>query len=157
MLKLIVGLGNPGKEYQTTYHNIGFIFLDLLEKKYPDLKYLKPENYMNNSGQEVAKTANYFKISPENILVVHDDLDIPLGEYRLQFDKSSAGHNGIKSIIESLQTQAFWRLRIGIGKPQNIPPESYVLQKITTKNMVVLKNLFAIILADQNFIEHLGH
>jgi PTH1 family peptidyl-tRNA hydrolase len=83
---------------------------------------------MNNSGTTIHKISNFYKIPSENILIIHDDLDLPVGEYRLQFDRGAAGHNGIKSIIENLNTQEFYRLRIGIGKPQNnIPVEDFVL------------------------------
>jgi len=151
MLKLIVGLGNPGKQYEKTRHNIGFIFADLLQKKYPDFKYLKPQDFMNNSGVSVSKEVNYFKIKPEEMLVIQDDLDIPTGEYRIQFDRGSAGHNGIKSIAEHLKTQAFWRLRIGIGKSDTIPTEDYVLMPFSSQERETILALFGKIISDPNF------
>ena len=149
MYKLLIGLGNPSKKYQNTRHNLG----QVLVKKYADnlnidlkpnkqfqalvgqsrvgeLKIILalPTTYMNLSGQSVAKIANFYKIEPENIFIAHDDLDIGVGESKIQFDKSSAGHNGIKSIIEHLGNQAFWRLRIGIGHPlDSVPIEDFVL------------------------------
>lgn len=159
MIKLIVGLGNPGKKYENTRHNVGFKFVDFLQTKYPNLKYLKPQDFMNNSGLSVAKEAKYFQINPDEVLVVHDDLDIGVGEYRLQFDRGSAGHNGIKSIVEHLQTQAFWRLRIGIGRPNdsNILPEDYVLMNLSSTDFATLSQVFETILANPDFQKLLGH
>ena len=149
MYKLLIGLGNPGKQYQNTRHNLG----QVLVKKYArslniDLKthqqflaligthrvgeskiiLATPTTYMNLSGQSVAKIVNFYKILSEDIYVVHDDLDLGVGESKIQFDRGPAGHNGIKSIIDHLGTQAFWRLRLGIGHPQDATPvENYVL------------------------------
>ena len=153
MYKLLIGLGNPGKQYQNTRHNLGQIFV----KKYSqclsiDLKFHKqfqayigqnrlgeskiilatPTTYMNLSGRSVAKIANFYKISPEDIYIIHDDLDLRVGESKIQFNRGSAGHNGVKSITDHLGTQAFWRLRLGIGHPQdNTPVEDYVLMPPT--------------------------
>jgi PTH1 family peptidyl-tRNA hydrolase len=142
-MKLIVGLGNPDKKYQNTRHNLGAIIIEkfispnkfqlkskLNAQTFEDQKniFAVPTEYMNNSGTTIHKISNFYKIPSENILIIHDDLDLPVGEYRLQFDRGAAGHNGIKSIIENLNTQEFYRLRIGIGKPQNnIPVEDFVL------------------------------
>ena len=120
-MKLIVGLGNPGKEYENTRHNVGFIVIDNYtsnliwssEKNYmitssiingEKILFLKPLTYMNLSGYAVSQVANYYKISPDDILVIHDDLDLPIGEIKLKFNSSAGGHNGIKSIIEQLGT-----------------------------------------------------
>jgi len=153
-MKLIVGLGNPDKKYQNTRHNLGQkIIIDYVEKFYkttltnkPNLSakifeigqgsnktiFATPTEYMNNSGITVQKIADFYKISPLNIFIVHDDLDLPVGEYRVQFDRGPAGHNGIKSIVEKLNTQQFHRLRIGIGHSENnIPVEDYVLQNFS--------------------------
>lgn len=133
-MKLIVGLGNPGKEYELTRHNIGFIVLDhffdgekfkekknalILEKNINNEKviFLKPLTYMNNSGEAVRYFANFYKIKNEDILVIHDDVDFEIGTYKIKKSGSSAGHNGIKSIIEHLNTTEFNRLRIGISSP----------------------------------------
>lgn len=159
MIKLIVGLGNPGKKYSKNRHNLGFLFVDFLQPKFPDLKYLQPQDFMNNSGLSVAKEAQYYKLKPEEILVVHDDLDIEMGEYRLQFDRGSAGHNGIKSIVEHLHTQAFWRLRIGIGRPTdtNILPEDYVLMNLSSDDSAKLSPVFETIAKNSDFQKLLGH
>jgi PTH1 family peptidyl-tRNA hydrolase len=149
-MKLIVGLGNPDKKYQNTRHNLGQnVILGYIKTTNKLTLVSKPNlsakiyesgqgtdktifaistDYMNNSGLTVQKIANFYKISPENIYIIHDDLDLPVGEYKIQFDRGSAGHNGIKSIIEHLNTQQFNRIRVGIGKIQNnIPAEDYVL------------------------------
>ena len=135
-LYLIVGLGNIGKEYEHTRHNMGFEVVDKLADSfgldididgfhgnYIKFKYheknvilLKPSTYMNNSGISVREIVNYFKIPIENILVIHDDMDFEPGVMKLREKGSSAGHNGIKSIIQHLGTEEFKRIRIGIGK-----------------------------------------
>ena len=132
---LIIGLGNPGKEYEKTRHNIGFVVLNKLmadlelddwadnkkfraeiaEGKIDKEKILlfKPQTFMNNSGQSVSAAAKFYKIKPADIWVIHDDLDLPLGKIKIQRDRSSAGHNGVQSIIDALSTQNFVRFRIG--------------------------------------------
>ena len=136
-LDLIVGLGNPGPKYQLTRHNAGFWFADLLARQHgasfsPDKKLrgetaeitlaghrtrlLKPQTYMNLSGQSVAAMVNYYKLAPEALLVVYDDIDLPPGRAKLKFDGGHAGHNGIRSIIQHIGT-GFWRLRLGVGHP----------------------------------------
>jgi len=138
-MKLVVALGNPGQKYLKTRHNAGFLLLDHLvdhfsvddyQQKFKGaftkgvlnnqtLYFLKPLTFMNLSGQSVALAANFFKIMPEDILVIHDDLDISFGKIRVKIGGSSGGHNGIKSIEQCLGTSDFWRLRIGIGRPEN--------------------------------------
>ena len=131
-IKLIIGLGNIGKNYQKSRHNVGFLFIDMLTNSElkEDSKFeaftenieidgnktilAKPTTLMNNSGRSVVKIADYFKIKPEEILVAHDDLDIELGEYKIQFSKGPRIHNGIISIEQNLGTPDFWRLRIGV-------------------------------------------
>lgn len=137
-LKLVVGLGNPGREYQNTRHNIGWHVLDLLastfgktfkaERKWkgetaevPGTILLKPLTYMNLSGESVAPLAKYYKLPLESILVVYDDMALPLGRLRLRAKGSAGGHNGLQSIIQHLGTQEVPRLRIGIGGPANDP------------------------------------
>lgn len=133
---LLVGLGNPGTEYTRTRHNAGWIAIDYLadeigalwrqEKKWnADIAdgylegekaiFVKPLTYMNRSGDSVALIAQFYKIDPQHIIVLHDDLDFETGVMKIQFDRSAAAHNGIKSMIERLGTQAFHRVRIGIG------------------------------------------
>lgn len=139
-MKLVVGLGNPGSKYEATRHNAGFWWLDLLAKAERvdfrresrfqgaaskisagggDVWLLKPETFMNLSGQSVAALAKYYKITANEILVAHDELDLPAGGIKLKFGGGLSGHNGLKSIASSLGTQDFWRLRIGIGHPRN--------------------------------------
>lgn len=144
---LIVGLGNPGPKYARNRHNIGFQCIDYLAKKYDiDVKrkrfkallgegrigsqrviLAKPLTFMNDSGQAVAPISRWYKVPPERILVIHDDLDLPLGKVRLRRGGSSAGHHGMESIIAELGTSAFPRLRIGIGRPIQGDPIDYVL------------------------------
>lgn len=163
-MKLIIGLGNPDKKYQNTRHNLGSnIIKQYIETFYKTSLQLKknldaqiyeigqgssktifaiPTEYMNNSGLSVQKISNFHKISPSNIYIIHDDLDLLVGEYRLQFDRGPAGHNGIKSIIENLGTQQFHRLRIGISKPQdNIPIEDYVLQSFSKEESDIINSI----------------
>ena len=138
MIKLFVGLGNPGSEYEATRHNAGFWWIDALarELKAPlslDKNYhgqvartvvdgqtvwlLKPLTFMNLSGKSVAALAWFFKIAPEEVLVVHDELDIVPGQVKLKFGGSHAGHNGLRDIHAQLGTADYWRLRIGVGHP----------------------------------------
>ncbi|MGB8300460.1 MAG: aminoacyl-tRNA hydrolase [Azonexus sp.] len=135
--RLIVGLGNPGPEYQTTRHNVGFWFVDHLADKLkvtlaPQGKFfgmaartgdtwlLEPTTFMNRSGQAVAALANFYKIDPSEILVIHDDLDLPPGGIRLKQGGGNGGHNGLKDIQARLGTPDFWRLRLGIGHPRTL-------------------------------------
>lgn len=144
-ISLIVGLGNPGAEYERTRHNIGFMAVEALalgwsislgkEKRFygifgegrlssslahnGKIRLLKPTTYMNLSGQAVRACADWFKCRPENILVIYDDMDLPLGKLRLRPSGSAGGHNGMKSIISHLGTQSFPRLRLGIGRGGN--------------------------------------
>ena len=134
MTKLIIGLGNPGKQYERTRHNVGFIATDFLVKKLKskwredkklgatiarngELMIAKPQKIMNNSGTVVARISKHFNLAPKDLLVIYDDADIPLGELRLRGQGGSAGHRGMQSIIDSLHTQSIQRLRIGIGRP----------------------------------------
>ncbi len=138
MIKLFVGLGNPGFEYQGTRHNAGFWWIDALAEQLkvslqPDAKLqalmartqikgetlwlLAPQTFMNLSGKSVAGLAKFFKIAPENILVVHDELDVAPGEAKLKKGGSHAGHNGLRDIHAQLGSDQYWRLRLGIGHP----------------------------------------
>ncbi len=138
MIKLIVGLGNPGRQYEKTRHNAGFLFLDAVaqqmgctwthESRFQGLfaegsvangkiMLLKPDTFMNRSGQSVGKIARYYKLLPEEILVVHDELDFNPGVVKLKKDGGHAGHNGLRDIIAHLGSNEFYRLRIGIGRP----------------------------------------
>ena len=151
MIRLIVGLGNPGSEYEATRHNAGFWWLDALaaklgarllaERSYHGLLarvnlaqgplwLLQPMTYMNRSGQSVAALARFYKIAPADMLVVHDELDLPPGQAKLKQGGGSGGHNGLKDIHAQLGTADFWRLRLGIGHP-GVKAEvvDYVLRK----------------------------
>ena len=135
---MIAGLGNPEKKYFQTRHNIGFMVVDRLAQqnalkfgkprfdseyvstvfKQDKLFFVKPQSYMNKSGFPIQKLASYFKIDISNIIVVHDDIDLPFGRLRISKDRGHGGHNGIKSIIEALGTKDFTRIRIGIANPE---------------------------------------
>lgn len=137
-IRLIVGLGNPGPEYEQTRHNAGFWLVDNLaagrlmrETRYNALAaktriagqevwLLEPQTYMNRSGQSVGALARFFKMAAEDILVVHDELDLPPGAAKIKKGGSAAGHNGLKDITAALGTQDYWRLRIGIGHPRSM-------------------------------------
>lgn len=152
---LIVGLGNPGAQYERTRHNIGFRVLDTFVERSDnawtpwnsdkgalvasatirDAKVfaVKPKTFMNESGIPISRFVSFYHIPLNRVWVVHDDLDLPFGELKEAFDRGDAGHQGIASIINTLGTKAFHRLRIGIGsnKPLGIASEDYVLQKFT--------------------------
>jgi PTH1 family peptidyl-tRNA hydrolase len=138
-IDLIVGLGNPGSEYQATRHNAGFWFVDVLARAHGGrfanerklkgestevriagrrIRLLKPMTYMNASGEAVQAAVSYYKIPPQNVLVAYDELDFPPGRVQLRFEGSGAGHNGIGSVIEHVGTK-FWRLRFGVGHPRD--------------------------------------
>ena len=144
---IIVGLGNPGKKYENTKHNIGFITLDFLADK-NDIKInkikhkalvgegtvsgqkvllVKPQTYMNLSGNSVREVMEYYKEDPEKLIVIYDDVDIPIGSLRIRKKGSAGTHNGMRSIIYDLQEDGFPRVRIGIGKERKMPLAGYVL------------------------------
>lgn len=144
---LIIGLGNPGKKYEETRHNFGFSVLDLLanganwENKYQseflkldDVILAKPQTFMNKSGEAVKEILKYY---PEaQLIVIHDELDLPLGSIKIQKNISGAGHNGVQSLIDQLGTQNFIRIRLGIDNPEirgQTPSDDFVLQKFTEK------------------------
>jgi len=145
---LIAGLGNPGKKYAKTRHNIGFGIIDALEKSFDpaqdkEIILLKPESFMNNSGKAIQKALAYYKIPPENLIVVHDEIDLPFGEIRISKDSSSAGHKGVQSIIDELKTKDFTRIRIGINPKSKIknpmPTGRQAKPKIDTSDFVLKK------------------
>ncbi len=138
-MKLIVGLGNPGEKYERTRHNLGFVVLDgLLQElteverttwkedkransliaKISDLILAKPQTMMNASGYSVSKLVSFYKIKPEDIWIVHDDLDLPLGKIKIRLGGAAAGHHGVESVIDKLGTDQFVRFRLGIGHPR---------------------------------------
>lgn len=162
-MHLIVGLGNPGKKYEQTRHNIGFMAVDAILNSYgsndkPKKKFnsvihelqlenkkvilAKPETYMNNSGDAIIQIVNYFKIKTENILILHDELDLPFGSIRLKVGGGIAGHNGLKSILSHLDN-TFLRLRLGIDHPGDKRLVSnYVLGNFNNSEMDSLNTLF---------------
>jgi len=143
-MKLIVGLGNPGQEYENTRHNLGFWVInnlaqklkaELNRKKFNGLYYqtseyilLKPQTYMNNSGECIAAFLNYFQIPLDNLLVIYDDIALPLGKFRYRQQGSAGGHNGVKNIIRMVGSKLFKRLRIGIGYERNFLIRDWVLK-----------------------------
>jgi PTH1 family peptidyl-tRNA hydrolase len=163
-IKLIAGLGNPGRDYAATRHNAGFVFLDRLAdelkttlKPEPrffgktarvpgghELWLIAPQTFMNLSGQGVAALAHFYKIAPEEILVVHDELDLPPGGVKMKFGGGVAGHNGLKDIAARLSTHDFWRLRIGIGHPGDRDRVAdYVLQRAGKDEQVLIDDTIA--------------
>jgi len=157
-MKIVVGLGNPGEKYAGTRHNIGFSVIDAIlkiyqagpsyNKKFEALVYsldkdrllVKPQTFMNVSGKSVNRAVNFYKVIPEDLLVVHDDVDLEFGDVRHQFGKSSAGHNGVQSIIDAVGSEKFGRVRIGIGRPEtNQQIEKWVLQKFEKNSKEVDK------------------
>lgn len=162
-MKMIVGLGNPGKEYENTRHNIGFMIVDeyarrynissfknkfngLFAKVYRNGEYfilLKPLSYMNLSGTVVKRYASFFKIKPEDILVIHDDLDLPVGKIKIKFKGSSGGHNGIQNIIDNLKTEVFPHFKIGIDKNENIMYKDYVIGKFSKEDLEKINKIYS--------------
>ncbi|MCK4524973.1 MAG: aminoacyl-tRNA hydrolase [Candidatus Andersenbacteria bacterium] len=163
-MKLIIGLGNPGKEYEKTRHNAGFLTVNKLVSsiKYQVLNaqskfnteiskgtlnnekilLIKPQTFMNNSGQSVKAVLDYYKIKPEDIIVIHDDLDIPIGEYKISKNKNSGGHKGVQSIIDYLGTKDFTRIRIGIMvENKKTPTERFVLERFSKDEMEVVESI----------------
>ncbi len=140
-IKLIIGLGNPGKKYECTRHNAGFLFIDELERLKIKITLAKSQSFMNESGKAVANLIKFYKVKPENILIVHDDIDILWGSYKFSFGRSSAGHKGVESIIKSLKTKNFWRLRIGIqptSAKKHIRADKVILKKFTSAELKTL-------------------
>jgi len=163
LMKLIVGLGNPEKKYENTRHNVGFAFIDYYlkykkidenwSKKFDGLYiqtvingekviFLKPQTYMNLSGISVKKAMDYYNISIDNLLVVSDDLDLLVGNFKLKPAGSSGGHNGLKNIADNLKSEEFKRLKIGISKDDTIDTKDYVLGKLTGENLKTINVLF---------------
>lgn len=142
-MKLITGLGNPGDKYQSTRHNLGHMVVDSLVGEEINARLYKPRAFMNLSGPEVAEQLSFHKLGPGDLLVIHDDLDLPYGEVRLQIGKSSAGHHGVDSIIEELGTNAFWRLRLGIGPRGDTPGDEFVLENFTPKERESLDEIIS--------------
>jgi peptidyl-tRNA hydrolase, PTH1 family len=165
-MKIIIGLGNPGKKYELTRHNSGFMLVDKLKEvwSFPNFELnkkfdaevseknvkcqmlnvkcllVRPQAFMNNSGLSVKKILDFYKLTPDDIIVIHDDLDIELGKYKIAADSSSAGHQGVQNIIDNLGTQKFKRIRIGVEgeekrKNRLMPSDEFVLQKFTEEEL----------------------
>jgi len=153
-MRLIVGLGNPGEKFKYQRHNFGFLVLDNLAQKYggvfrvnkklnseiaasvifgEKIILAKPQTFMNQSGQAVGALLRFYRLMPENLTVVHDDADLPFGEFKLTKNQGAAGHNGVISIIEYLKTQNFTRLRLGI-RPKNIFSQNKKAGDLVLKN-----------------------
>lgn len=157
-MKLIVGLGNPGKEYENTRHNVGFMVLDCYAKEknlsfskkkfngiYAEeikngekIIYLKPQSFMNLSGEVVGEFVTFFKIPIEDVFIIHDDMDIPLGKYKLKPQGSSGGHNGLKNIELHLHSSKYARLKIGISKNKEMDVKDYVLGHFSQEEISLL-------------------
>ncbi len=163
-MKIFVGLGNPGKKYENTRHNAGFILIDAFceenggvfsfDRKFnaeiakvivdeEEMLLVKPQTFMNNSGESVSKILNYFNASPEELLVIHDDVDLEFGQTKLQFDRGSAGHKGVQNVIDMLGTQEFWRFRVGVGKSSHpeIGTEKWTLMDFSEEELSQVKNI----------------
>lgn len=157
-MKLIVGLGNPGKEYENTRHNVGFIVLDHYldtndwKEKFKGMYheeringekviFVKPLTFMNLSGDSVVQYVNYFDVNIDDILVIHDDMDIEFGNYKLKKNSSDGGHNGIKSIINRLGTNSFARLKVGVSHDKSMDTKDYVLGKFSKSDLEKFGNM----------------
>lgn len=163
-IRLIVGLGNPGPEYEQTRHNAGFWLVDNLARTLPgchlqresrfnaliaktviakqEVWLMEPQTFMNRSGQSIGAFARFFKIEPDQILVIHDELDLAPGASKIKKGGSSGGHNGLKDITAALGTQDFWRIRIGIGHPRDVNLQQavadYVLHRARKEEQVLI-------------------
>ena len=162
-MKLIVGLGNKGNEYNNTRHNVGFMAIDEYLKTYnlelnkskfdglycetningEKIILLKPQKYMNLSGDVIIKYINYFKIDINDILIIHDDMDLSIGTFKIRYKGGPGGHNGLKNIAANLKTDEYKRIRIGISK-NNINMIDYVLGKFNNEELVKLNNVIQI-------------
>ncbi|MEK7086703.1 MAG: aminoacyl-tRNA hydrolase [Patescibacteria group bacterium] len=141
-IKAVIGLGNPHGKYEKTFHNVGFLFADFALENGFDWKIFKSDAFMNESGLSVRKTMGKLGLSPEEILIVHDDSDLKLGGYKLSFGRGSAGHKGVESIIKTLKTKNFWRLRIGIRKLAKIKAVELVLKNLSADDKKKLTEVF---------------
>ncbi len=147
---LIVGLGNPGKKYEKTRHNVGFRIIDVLEKEISDenIVLLRPQTFMNQSGKAVKKLISHYSLNakPYILIVIHDDIDLPLGTIRVSQNVGSAGHKGVQSIIDELKTKNFTRVRIGIKPPllrQGFggQAQKFVLEKFTKEEERIIEKV----------------
>lgn len=165
-MRVFICLGNPGKKYQKTRHNAGKMFGNFITSKWEagskkskagEIKNLGDgwkvvflNCFMNESGLFVEKVLKIRKLRIENLIVVHDDLDIPFGEFKIQFGRGAAGHKGVQSIIDALQTRDFWRIRLGIRNPQvekTVGPENFVLMPFTKEEEGKIRGIFEKVLS----------
>lgn len=162
-MRLFIGLGNPGNEYEGTRHNIGRLTLLAAQKKFglpafsPHLKlsalvtegkigtmptaFVLPETFVNKSGSAAAPALRHFKAKPQDIVLIHDDVDMLLGNTKLSFGRNSAGHKGVESVMRALKTRNFWRMRIGVQKKRRVPGEDLVLQKFRGDELAIVKKV----------------
>ena len=151
-IRLIIGLGNPDHHYENTYHNVGFLFVKYLESLPSNSPpSLKSTVFMNESGSFVSRIVKKQGVAPQNLLIIHDDSDISLGDFKFSFGSGTAGHKGVASVASALDTKDFWRLRIGIRSKPNfikrslgIRPKAgdFVLKKINTRDKKTLTEVF---------------
>jgi len=162
-IRMVSALGNPGEEYENTYHNIGRVFLERIVKSrniekfssYDKFKYAKkgkivfvePKTFMNDSGAGLKKALAYFKIKKAELVVIHDDADLAIGSFKLSYGRGSAGHKGVESVIKNLKTKNFWRLRIGIRPDYKSKKRKkamqFVLSKIGKKESKLFEKVFS--------------
>jgi len=172
-MKIIIGLGNPEEKYFETRHNVGFAFLDKLQKdlnfpefslenkfkaaisKDKEIILAKPQTFMNLSGDAVKAILDFYKLTPADIVVIHDDLDVRIGDYKVATDSRSAGHNGVQNIIDNLGTQEFTRIRIGVGQDQDgvlacrLDAHDFVLGKFSKEELEKIKSI------EENILEEI--
>ncbi|GAW63640.1 peptidyl-tRNA hydrolase [Ligilactobacillus acidipiscis DSM 15836] len=159
-MKMIVGLGNIGKKYENTRHNVGFSVVEELANRYnvdfnkekcealiatafisnEKVLLVKPTTFMNDSGRAVGPLLDYFKIEVEDLIIIHDDMDLQLGRIRLRQKGSAGGHNGIKSVIAHVHTQAFKRVKVGIDHPQQMSVVNWVLSRFSVTEQALMKD-----------------
>ena len=152
-MKLIIGLGNPGERYKNTRHNAGFLVADELQKmKLPACVVVKKSDvFMNDSGNFVKKIVDKYKLNLSDLYIIHDDLDIPLGSYKIQMGVGPKVHNGVNSIETELGTEDFWRVRIGVDSrnpDKKISGEEYVLQNFTDEEKIILDRVIKNVVKD---------
>lgn len=159
-MKLIIGLGNPGKKYSNNRHNVGYMVVDKLKAKSLKLKdmfVVKTSSFMNDSGVAVKALVTYYKLPGTDLYIVHDDLDIPLGSYKIQFGKGPKVHRGLQSIEVALGTTDFWRVRVGIenrikNNELRIKGEQYVLEDFTKEEKVILDKVLGKVCQEINLL-----
>lgn len=165
-MKLIVGLGNPGKKFKKTRHNLGFEILDKFKRKnrFPNFKLkknslvsknilfgekiilAKPQTFMNNSGKAVKELMKDYQIKKEDLILIHDDLDIPIGKFKISFGKSSAGHKGVQSVIDKIKTKDFLRFRVGIKPISKVNNRDFVIKKFQKKEEEIITETIKVVI-----------